>query len=150
MAAAAPPSSRLQLRGSGSGSGDVDMFGASRLGSSSSSSSSSSSGFGISDTITPIRELTMRDRNRSWTIKARLVAKSERRSWRKDSGAGEFFDGQFEDATGGRIRVVVFMQAVQKFYDLLQEDKACMRCAVNRSLLSSSCDCRCTRCPMAY
>ncbi|KAH8670992.1 hypothetical protein BX600DRAFT_480370 [Xylariales sp. PMI_506] len=55
-----------------------------------------------------------------WTIKARVSAKSEIRTWHKASGAGKLFSVNLLDESG-EIKATGFNDQCDQFYDLLQE-----------------------------
>ncbi|KAI8818562.1 uncharacterized protein EV422DRAFT_537495 [Fimicolochytrium jonesii] len=57
-----------------------------------------------------------------WTIKARVVNKSEVKHWDNARGSGKLFSCTFVDETG-EIRATGFKEAVELFYDLLKEGK---------------------------
>ena len=45
-----------------------------------------------------------------WTIKARVTAKGERRTWQNDKGNGSLFSVDLLDAHGGQIKATMFSQ----------------------------------------
>lgn len=47
----------------------------------------------------------------NWTIKARAIAKSQKRPWRRDRASGILFNVDFQD-TSGTIRAVVFREVL--------------------------------------
>ncbi|KAI2640029.1 replication factor-A protein [Xylaria nigripes] len=55
-----------------------------------------------------------------WTIKARVTAKSEIKTWNKASGAGKLFSVNLLDESG-EIKATGFNEQCDAFYDLLQE-----------------------------
>ena len=57
-----------------------------------------------------------------WTIKARVTAKSDIRSWHNARGEGKLFSVDLLDAAGGQIRATMFNDAVDKFDPLLRVD----------------------------
>lgn len=67
--------------------------------------------------ITPISELTPY-RNK-WQIKARVAAKPPIRHWSNAKGQGKLFNFDLIDGSG-EIRVTVFHNLVDKFYDVLE------------------------------
>lgn len=68
--------------------------------------------------ITPISQLNMYQ-NR-WTIKARVVSKSDIRTWSNAKGEGSLFSMELLDGSGMDIRATMFKEAVDKFYNFLQ------------------------------
>ena len=58
-----------------------------------------------------------------WTIKARVTAKGDKRTWTNAKGEGSLFSVDLLDAQGGQIRATMFKDACEKFYDLFQENK---------------------------
>ena len=77
------------------------------------------SGQGSSD-ICPINQLN--PYRSSWTIKARVTSKSAKKTWNNAKGEGCLFSVDLLDADGSEIRGTFFKEAVEKFYDMLQED----------------------------
>ena len=57
-----------------------------------------------------------------WTIKARVTAKSDVRTWHNTRGEGKLFSVDLLDAQGGQIRATMFNDAVDKFAPLLNVD----------------------------
>ncbi|ORY31367.1 hypothetical protein BCR39DRAFT_90121 [Naematelia encephala] len=57
-----------------------------------------------------------------WTIKARVTQKSEIKHWSNQRGEGKLFSVTLMDETG-EIRATGFNEAVDNFYELLQEGK---------------------------
>lgn len=57
-----------------------------------------------------------------WTIKARVTAKGEKRSWNNAKGSGGLFSVDLLDAQGGQIKATMFKEAMDKFYDVFQEN----------------------------
>lgn len=57
-----------------------------------------------------------------WTIKARVVQKSEIRTWSNQRGEGKLFSVTLMDESG-EIRGTAFNFAVEQFYERLQEGK---------------------------
>ncbi|KAH8194655.1 hypothetical protein TruAng_011173 [Truncatella angustata] len=55
-----------------------------------------------------------------WTIKARVSAKSDIKTWHKASGEGKLFSVNLLDETG-EIKATGFNEQCDQFYDLLQE-----------------------------
>jgi replication factor A1 len=55
-----------------------------------------------------------------WTIKARVTAKSEKKTWNNARGEGALFSVDLLDASGGQIRATMFNDACTKFYDVFQ------------------------------
>jgi len=68
--------------------------------------------------ITPIAHLNPYA-NR-WTIKARVINKSEIRTWSNAKGEGSLFSVDLLDSSGFDIRATFFKEAVDKFYHMLQ------------------------------
>eukprot|EP00934_Nitzschia_sp_Nitz4_P007195 Nitzschia sp. Nitz4//scaffold36_size144017//32352//34025//NITZ4_003071-RA/size144017-snap-gene-0.190-mRNA-1//1//CDS//3329549411//7185//frame0 len=68
--------------------------------------------------LTPIAKL---NRNQSqWTTKARVVSKSNIRTWSTRKGEGVVFSMELSDTDGMNIRAALFNEAAYKFYDMLQ------------------------------
>jgi replication factor A1 len=67
--------------------------------------------------ITLISQLNMYQ-NR-WTIKARVVSKSDIRTWSNAKGEGSLFSVELLDSSGMDIRSTLFKEAVDKFYNYL-------------------------------
>lgn len=55
-----------------------------------------------------------------WTIKARVSAKSDIKTWHNASGDGKLFSVNLLDESG-EIKATMFKEQVDQFYDLLQE-----------------------------
>lgn len=68
--------------------------------------------------ITLISQLNMYQ-NR-WTIKARVVSKSDIRTWSNAKGEGSLFSVELLDSSGMDIRATLFKEAVDKFYNFLK------------------------------
>ena len=68
--------------------------------------------------ITLISNLNMYQ-NR-WTIKARVVSKSDIRTWSNAKGEGSLFSIELLDSSDMDIRATMFKEAVDKFYNLFQ------------------------------
>lgn len=68
--------------------------------------------------ITPISHLNSYQ-NR-WTIKARVVQKTDVRRYNSAKGDGRFFSFDIIDNGGGEIRVVCWNDTVERFYDQIQ------------------------------
>lgn len=58
-----------------------------------------------------------------WTIKARITAKSDIRTWSNARGEGKLFSIDLLDSEGGEIRATFFKDACDKFFPMLEEDK---------------------------
>lgn len=58
-----------------------------------------------------------------WTIKARVTKKGDVRTWSNARGEGKLFSADLIDKDGTEIRCTFFKEAVDKFYDLLQQGK---------------------------
>lgn len=58
-----------------------------------------------------------------WTIKARITAKSELRTWNNARGSGTLFSIDLLDSQGGEIRGTFFKEACDKFFHKLEEGK---------------------------
>lgn len=54
-----------------------------------------------------------------WTIKARVTAKSDIRTWSNAKGNGKLFNVDLLDAEGGQIRASAFNDAAEKFFALM-------------------------------
>jgi replication factor A1 len=67
--------------------------------------------------ITSISQLNMYQ-NR-WTIKARVVSKSDIRTWSNAKGEGSLFSIELLDSSDMDIRCTLFKEAVDKFYNYL-------------------------------
>lgn len=59
---------------------------------------------------------------RRWTIKARVTQKSEIKHWSNQRGEGKLFSVTLMDETG-EIRATGFNEAVDAFYNVLEEGK---------------------------
>ena len=57
-----------------------------------------------------------------WTIKARVTAKSDVRTWHNQKGEGKLFSVDLLDAAGGQIRATMFNDAVDKFESVFRVD----------------------------
>lgn len=57
-----------------------------------------------------------------WTIKARVTAKSDVRTFNGQKGAGQLFHVDLLDAQGGEIRATMFGDAVSRFHDIFHVD----------------------------
>eukprot|EP01059_Diplonema_ambulator_P023265 TRINITY_DN38694_c0_g1_i1.p1 TRINITY_DN38694_c0_g1~~TRINITY_DN38694_c0_g1_i1.p1 ORF type:complete len:523 (+),score=187.87 TRINITY_DN38694_c0_g1_i1:42-1610(+) len=69
----------------------------------------------------PIASLT--EVHTKWMIKARVVDRSEVRSWNNARGEGILCSCTLVDEAGTAIRATFFKEAVTKFYDLLQPNR---------------------------
>lgn len=58
-----------------------------------------------------------------WTIKARVTAKSEIRTWSNARGDGKLCSVDLLDKEGGQIRATMFNETVDRLYPLFQIDK---------------------------
>lgn len=67
-----------------------------------------------------------------WTIKARVISKSDVKQWHNQKGEGKLFSCTFMDESG-EIRATGFNDAVDNLYELLQEGQVYMisKCRVN-------------------
>jgi len=70
--------------------------------------------------ILPISEIS--SYQTKWMIKARVTNKAPIRTWSKGAG-GKVFSADLLDSEGGEIRASFFNQAVDKFYDMLEQGK---------------------------
>lgn len=68
--------------------------------------------------ITLISQLNMYQ-NR-WTIKARVVTKSDIRTWSNAKGEGSLFSVELLDSSGMDIKATMFKEYVDKYYNFLQ------------------------------
>ena len=71
--------------------------------------------------ITSIAQLNMYQ-NR-WTVKARVVSKSDIRTWSNAKGEGSLFSFEILDSSGMDIRATCFKEAVDKWYNFLSVGK---------------------------
>lgn len=69
--------------------------------------------------ITPIANMNMY--NSRWTIRARVTNKSDIRTWSNAKGEGSLFSVDLLDSSGTDIRATMFKEAVDKFYNLLEQ-----------------------------
>ncbi|CAB9518541.1 Replication protein A 70 kDa DNA-binding subunit [Seminavis robusta] len=69
--------------------------------------------------FTPISNLNMYQSR--WTIRARITAKSDIKTWSNARGDGSLFSIDLLDASGVDVRATFFKEAVEKFYHSLQE-----------------------------
>lgn len=67
-----------------------------------------------------------------WTIKARVISKSDIKNWHNQKGEGKLFSCTFMDESG-EIRATGFNDAVDNYYEVLQEGSVYLisRCRVN-------------------
>ncbi|CAK4032170.1 related to single-stranded DNA-binding replication A (RPA), large (70 kD) subunit and related [Lecanosticta acicola] len=68
--------------------------------------------------ITPIEAIS--PYTHKWTIKARCTHKGDIRTWHNKNGEGKLFSANFLDDSG-EIRATMFNDAVDQWYDVLQE-----------------------------
>jgi replication factor A1 len=73
------------------------------------------------DAFSPINSLNPY-RNR-WTIKARVTAKSDMKTWTNQKGDGKLFSVDLLDQEGGQIRATMFNDAADRLYPIFQQDK---------------------------
>jgi len=59
----------------------------------------------------------------TWTIKARVTAKTDLRHYNNKNGAGKVFSFDILDGQGGEIRVTCFNAQADQFFDLIEVDK---------------------------
>jgi len=71
--------------------------------------------------ITLISQLNM-FQNR-WMIKARVVSKSEVKTWSNARGEGSLFSIELLDSSGMDVKATLFKEAVEKFYDVIDVGK---------------------------
>ncbi|KAK1836253.1 replication factor-A protein 1 [Podospora conica] len=69
-------------------------------------------------TINPIESLSMY--SHKWTIKARVTAKSDMKTWAKPSGEGKLFNVTLLDESG-EIRATAFNEQADQYWDVLNE-----------------------------
>jgi replication factor A1 len=72
-----------------------------------------------SQSFTPISGLNMYS-NR-WVIRAKITNKSEIRTWSNAKGEGSLFSVVLLDSSGTDVKCTFFKEAVDKFYNLLEE-----------------------------
>ena len=58
-----------------------------------------------------------------WTIRARITTKSDVRTWSNARGEGSLFSAELLDQSGVDIKAAFFKEAVDKFYNMLEEGK---------------------------
>jgi replication factor A1 len=58
-----------------------------------------------------------------WWIKARVLDKSNIRTWNKEGSSGQLFTMTLVDAEGSAIRATVFQEGVNKFNDMMENGK---------------------------
>jgi hypothetical protein len=68
--------------------------------------------------VVPISSLTTFTQR--WTIRARVVAKGDIRTWNNARGTGRLFSVTLVDDSATEIRATFFQEAVDRFNDLLQ------------------------------
>lgn len=73
------------------------------------------------DQYYPIKKITMF--LRMFTIKVRVTAKSDIKSWSNPKGEGRLFSVDLIDQAGDQIRATAFTNVVDRFYPLLEEGK---------------------------
>lgn len=71
--------------------------------------------------FTPIANLNMYQSR--WTIRARVTMKSDVRTWSNARGEGSLFSIELLDESGTNIKCTFFKEAVEKFYNMLEEGK---------------------------
>ena len=76
---------------------------------------------GTSQAFTPIAALNMYS-NR-WVIRAKITNKSEIRTWSNAKGEGSLFSAVLLDSSGTDVKCTFFKEAVDKFYNLLEEGR---------------------------
>lgn len=71
--------------------------------------------------FTPIANLNMYQSR--WTIRARVTMKSDVRTWSNARGEGSLFSIELLDESGTNIKCTFFKEAVEKFFNMLEEGK---------------------------
>ncbi|CAM0958302.1 unnamed protein product [Alopecurus aequalis] len=74
--------------------------------------------------VVPISALNLYQR--TWTIKARVTAKTHVRKYTNAKGPGKLFSVDLLDAHGGEIRATCFGEVVDQLYDQIEVDKVYM------------------------
>lgn len=101
----------------GGGSNNNNSFGGGGGGSSSNAPIVRTSATG--QPITPISGLNMYS-NR-WVIRAKITSKGPMRTWSNAKGEGSLFSVEILDASGTDVKCTFFKEAVDKFYNMLEE-----------------------------
>ncbi|KAF2173810.1 hypothetical protein M409DRAFT_16080 [Zasmidium cellare ATCC 36951] len=73
---------------------------------------------GMQANITPIEAIS--PYTHKWTIKARCTSKGDIKTWHNKNGEGKLFSANFLDDSG-EIRATMFNDAVDQWYEVLQE-----------------------------
>ncbi|KAL7536539.1 hypothetical protein ACHAXR_007220, partial [Thalassiosira sp. AJA248-18] len=71
--------------------------------------------------FTPISGLNMYS-NR-WVIRAKVTSKGDVRTWSNAKGEGQLFSAELLDSSGTDVRCTFFKEAVDKFYNFLEEGR---------------------------
>ncbi|KAJ1536140.1 Replication factor A protein 1 [Nowakowskiella sp. JEL0078] len=74
---------------------------------------------GLSAKIFPISSVS--PYQNKWTIKARVISKSEIKTWTNQKGTGRLFSCVLSDESG-EIKATAFNDAVDRFWDVIQEN----------------------------
>ncbi len=73
---------------------------------------------------TPVLPISMLNPySNKWTIKARVTAKSELKSWNKATGSGSFFSVDLLDNDETAIKAMFWKEACDKFFPLIEENQ---------------------------
>ncbi|KAI9141906.1 hypothetical protein BKA69DRAFT_1071907 [Paraphysoderma sedebokerense] len=72
--------------------------------------------------IIPISQINPYANSNKWAIRARAMSKSEIRHWSNQKGEGKLFSVVLMDESG-EIKATAFQDAVDKFYNLIEDNK---------------------------